>query len=170
MSIDIEAKQFSIPAVAEAAGCPRTTLDAWRNRLHLFTDTVTGTKEEKLLSLTDACVARAVKVLTDTGINAADAVSVADDSMRDQIMTLLSDAVGAMLPLTIDDEIADPSATLFGFHLAGPHRMYSYIFRPDEGFAEMMAKTGGVMIVSDVTVIIHHVLKALKIPASRKGK
>lgn len=147
----IEAKQFSISAVAMAAGCRRVTLDAWRNRNHLFADTVTGTKEEKLLSLTDACVARAVKVLTDAGINTADAISVADDDMRAQIMILLSQP--------------GPFSTFFGFHKGSRNkkdRLSCYVFAPED-IAETMDETNGVMIVFDVAAIINHVLKALKI-------
>jgi hypothetical protein len=154
----IDAKQFSISAVAEAAGCPRVTLDAWRNRNHLFADTVTGTKEEKLLSLTDACVARAVKVLIDGGINTKDAVAVADSEMRAQIVILLSEP--------------QPFATLFGYHIdirSKKARLSSYYFQPED-FAQAMARADGMMHVFDVTAIINHVLKALKIPASRERK
>ncbi|MCP3408811.1 hypothetical protein [Bradyrhizobium sp. CCGB01] len=158
MSIDVEAKQFSISAVAAAAGCKRVTLDAWRNRNHLFADTVTGTKEEKSLSFTDACVARAVKVLTDARINTADAIAVADAEMRAQITILLSQR--------------EPFSTLFGFHIGSSNkkdRAFCYMFAAED-FAALMAKTDGSMFVFDVTVIIDHVRKALKIPASSEGK
>lgn len=151
MSIDIEAPLFSISEVADAAGCLRVTLDAWRNRNHLFADTVTGTREKKRLSLTDACVARAVTMLTDAGINTADAIAVADDEMRAQIMILLSQP--------------EPFSTYFGFHMGSRNkkdRLSCYLFGPDD-LAKRMAKTNGVMIVFDVTVIIDHVRAALKI-------
>ncbi|MCC8936876.1 hypothetical protein H8A99_10355 [Bradyrhizobium sp. Arg68] len=154
MSDDIEAQQFSISEVADAAGCLRVTLDAWRNRNHLFADTVTGTREKKQLSFIDACVARAVKVLIDDArMNTADAIAVADAEMRLQIQLLLKPH--------------EKFSTLFGIHKGGRNqddRLSCYIFDPD-GFAEMMAKTNGVMIVFDVSAIIAHVRKALKIEA-----
>jgi len=157
MIIDVDERRFPISVVAEAAGCLRVTLDAWRNRNHLFAHTVTGTKEEKLLSLADACVARAVQVMTENGISTANAIDAADTLMRLQIKRLLCEP--------------ENTSSLFGFHKGGRNkaRVSFYFFRPKD-FANIMAKTNGALNVFDITMIIDHVLKALKIEFLPKSK
>lgn len=161
---DFEEEQFSLSEAAEAAGCPRATLDAWRNRLKLFKGTVTGTKEEKRLSLIDVCVARAVKMLTDTGIDAKtgisakDAVAAIDDTfVRAQFFMLLRGDEG--------------TSSVFGYHKGrdGKHRLQAHFFAPDN-FPAVLRETGGTLIVVDLAAVITHVRAALRIPASREHK
>jgi hypothetical protein len=154
--MDFKAPQFPIPEVADAVGCPRPTLDAWRNRVNLFADTVTRTKVEKRLSVTDACVARAVKLLTDAGITAKGAIMAADDDfVRAQIFALLS---------------AETVSSVLGFRWDakdGNEKPDIYFLEPED-FRSMLNKAGGVMIVIDLAAVIDHVLKALNISIDRK--
>ncbi|WP_338692439.1 hypothetical protein V5279_40815 [Bradyrhizobium sp. 26S5] len=154
--MDFEAPQFPIPEVADAVGCPRPTLDAWRNRLNLFADTVTRTKVEKRLSLTDACVARAVKLLTDAGLGAKGAIMAADDGVvRLQIFALLSgETVSSVLGFRWNAKDGNEKPDLY--------------FLDHDGFRDMLSKAGGVMIVIDLAAVVHHVLKALNISSDRK--
>jgi hypothetical protein len=161
MSIDYEAKQFDMETVAEAAGCPFPTLASWRLRGNLFKETVTGTKHSKFFSLTDVCIARAVKMLTDAGISTKDAINTVDHAtVRLQIIALLS---------------GEKVSSVFGYHLnlAGrdkKRRLDTYFLEPEDNLRDMLSKTSGVMIVVDLAAVISHVLDALKIPASREGK
>ncbi|SFP93897.1 hypothetical protein SAMN05216330_112104 [Bradyrhizobium sp. Ghvi] len=152
----LEAPQFPIPEVADAVGCPRPTLDAWRNRLNLFADTVTRTKVEKRLSLTDACVARAVKLLTDAGISAKGAIMAADDDfVRLQIFALLSgETVSSVLGFRWDAKDGNEKPDLY--------------FLDQNGFLDVLSKAGGVMIVIDLAAVVAHVCNALNIPIDRK--
>ncbi|MCW2084353.1 hypothetical protein ABIE85_008368 [Bradyrhizobium diazoefficiens] len=154
--MDFEAPQFPIPEVADAVGCPRPTLDAWRNRLNLFEDTVTRTKVEKRLSLTDACVARAVKLLTDAGISAKGAIMAADDDVvRAQIFARLSgETVSSVLGFRWNAKDGNEKPDLY--------------FLDHNGFQDMLSKAGGVMIVIDLAAVIAHVLDALNISIDRK--
>lgn len=154
--MDFEAPQFPIPEVADAVGCPRPTLDAWRNRLNLFADTVTRTKVEKRLSLTDTCVARAVKLLTDAGISAKGAIMAADDDLvRLQIFALLNgETVSSVLGFRWNAKDGNEKPDLY--------------FLDHNGFHDMLSKAGGVMIVIDLAAVIAHVLAALNISIDRK--
>ncbi|MGY3490221.1 hypothetical protein ACVW1C_008104 [Bradyrhizobium sp. USDA 4011] len=150
---DYEAKQFDMETVAKAAGCPFPTLASWRLRGKLFKETVTGTKHSKYFSLTDVCIARAVKMLTDRGISTKDAIDTVDhSSVRVQIVALLS---------------GEKVSSIFGYHLNSKgrdekRRLDSYFFEPDD-FRNMLSKAGGVMITIDLAAVIDHVRNALKI-------
>jgi hypothetical protein len=157
MGIDIFEKRFTSDEVAAAAGCREGTLRQWRSRHGLLSETSTGGMEVKHFSLVDVCVVRAVQVLTTSGISTSDAIAAAvDEDMRYQITILLSER--------------EPfSPPLFGFHLNQEEPPSCILFHPKQ-MADAMAVTKGVLIVFDATMIIDHVRKALKIPASGKGK
>ncbi|MFB6448933.1 hypothetical protein [Bradyrhizobium tunisiense] len=148
-----EEKQFAIPLVANIVGCPRTTIDAWRNRLGLFKESVTKTKVEKKLTLTDVCVARAVKVLTDEGVKAEDAIMALDyGAVHTQLAGLWN---------------GEPISSIYGYQLIDKRReqdpwLKGYFFDPED-FRDMLSKAGGVMIVIDLASVVSHVRTALNI-------
>lgn len=151
MSIDINAPQFSLATIAEAAGILPATLTTWRNRHELFADTVTGTKERKFFSLADACVARAVFVLTKHGLDTPDAIWFADSHMRAQITILLA---------------GEEFSSLVGFYKPerGKERIAFIVFPRSDAAGELIDKTPGVLTVVNVMTIIKHVVAALKVP------
>ncbi len=163
MPVDIYEPLYSSDRLADAAGCREGTFRQWRSRHGLVADA-----DPKKFTLVDVCVVRAVQVMIASGVGATDAVAatLAENELRLQIIALLSEG-----------ETDKPFSTLFGFHTLSdtkPARGNSsdvqlaiYYLEPKD-IAEMIKKTKGIMIVLDVMAVIKHVLKALKIPASRK--
>lgn len=146
MKIDANEEVFTSDKVAAAAGCSEATLRQWRNRYAFLENTVTGGMEVKRFSLSDICVVRAIKVLTDYGLSARDAIYLANDPMglRKLFAALLSKSHRVQTLLSIRS--GKSKNKTFEFSLFGP-----------EHFAEAMAHSDGIMTVLDLTVIAEHV-------------
>ncbi|MCK1567479.1 MerR family transcriptional regulator [Bradyrhizobium sp. 173] len=146
MKIDTNEEVFTSDKVAAAAGCSEATLRQWRNRYAFLENTVTGGMEVKRFSLSDICVVRAIKVLTDYGLSARDAIYLANHRMglRKLFAALLSKSHRVQTLLSIRPGKSEHEA--FEFSLFGP-----------EHFAEAMAHSGGIMTVFDLNVVVQHV-------------
>jgi hypothetical protein len=148
---DIDLPQFTLHAVAEAVGCPRVTLSAWRNRHGMFAESGDDTKTaHKLFSMIDICVARAVLVLTLHGLDPPDAIWFADSHLRAIFGILLSGEPFSSLVAFCKDDIKDDP------------RLSFFIFQRNDTFGDLIAKTNGIITVVDLAPIIKTVLAALK--------
>ncbi|UQR61766.1 MerR family transcriptional regulator [Bradyrhizobium sp. C-145] len=146
MKIDTNEEVFTSDKVAAAAGCSEATLRQWRNRYEFLENTVTGGMEVKRFSLSDICVVRAIKVLTDYGLSARDAISLANHPMglRRLFAAFLSKSHRVQTLLSIRSSKSKNKT--FEFSLFGPEHFYYE-----------MERSGGVMTVLDLTVIAEHV-------------
>lgn len=146
MKIDTNEEVFTSDKVAAAAGCSEATLRQWRNRYGFLENTVTGGMEVKRFSLSDICVVRAIKVLTDYGLSARDAIYLANHPMglRKLFAALLSKSHRVQTLLSIRS--GKRKNEMFEFNLFGP-----------EHFHYEMERSGGIMTVFDLTVIAEHV-------------
>jgi hypothetical protein len=145
----INDKPFTSEMVADAAGCLQSTLRQWRNRNGLLNETVTGGKETKHYSVLDACVVRAVAVLTRY-MSAGYAIWFVEQFVRKQIKRLLDGKQN--------------TSSKIGFYLpeSGGNPVFSS--DPGDGAEDLLANTEGVVVLVDLNAaVIDHVLKALKL-------
>jgi hypothetical protein len=149
MSGPVHEKQFTSDVVADAAGCLEATIRQWRRRHGLLGDSVTGGKETKYYSALDACIVRAVAVLTRY-MPAHSAIWFVDNRVRSQIERLLQGK--------------RKTSSTIGFYLPESGAEPWFSDDPGDSTEELLANTEGVMVLVDLnTAVINRVFKVLKL-------
>jgi hypothetical protein len=155
MPVHVYEKRFTSDVVADAAGCLEATLRQWRRRHGFLRGSVTGGRETKYYSALDACVVRAVTVLTRY-MPAHSAIWFVDNRVHSQIDRLLQGK-----PKT---------SSKIGFYLpeSGADPVFSN--EPGDTAEELLADTEGVMVLVDLnTAVINRVFKVLKLGSPKRG-
>jgi hypothetical protein len=146
--MNLAEKQFTTEQVAGAAGVPPVTFRQWRNRNKLFEQTLDGTNLHKRYSLLDACVTRAVFILSRF-MTVEFAITFAEGRVRNKIKNLLD---GRDVPTRIGFELNDIWNGQPGFS-----------DDPGDTTDELLSGTNGEIVLIDVQArIIEPVCKALK--------
>ena len=149
----VHEKQFTSDVVANAAGCLEGTIMQWRKRHGLLCESVTGGKETKYFSALDACIVRAVVVLTRY-MPAQSAIGFVDNRVRSQIDRLLQGK--------------RKTSSKIGFYVPESGAEPWFSDDPGETAEELLANTEGVMVLVDLnTAVINRVFKSLKLELPR---
>lgn len=148
--MDQNEKIFTTSTLAAAAGVSPVTFSTWRNRNGLFPETAGGGKWNRF-SIKDICVVRAVVNLTRGGMNAQQAIRIAETAVAPAIASLLDDETEVSFVVVFRD--TDNSE-------ANAHAVQAYGKDPIGSISDKSeyAETG---IVINFWAIIHHVMEAL---------
>ena len=146
------------------------TFRTWRNRNGLFSE-LSGDRKWKRFTVVEACIVRAVVVMTIQGLPASYAIRFAQDDLRFQFEQLLTgerdtSLVGFFVGGTSTEDLVVfidvEGEAKVAKQSERPEPPCSFIFLKDvASLAETMSRTKGILTIIDLKALAKHVLAAL---------
>ena len=166
----LDERAYTTSALTAAAGCEPMTFRTWRNRNGLFSE-LAGDRTWKRFTVVEACIVRAVVVMTAHGIGASYAIRFAQDDLRFQFEQLLTgerdtSLIGFFVGGTLGDDLLaftdEDGATKIAMQSERPESPCSLIFLEDAAsLAATMSNTKGILTIIDLKALAKHVLAVL---------
>ncbi|MGU3538877.1 hypothetical protein [Methylobacterium sp. A54F] len=156
--MNADAKQFTTATLTRVAVCEAVTLRAWRNRNGLFPETA-GSQGWNRFSLIDICVARAVVLMTTSGIAASDAIWFAEGYLRTPFQ------------LAASNDLSDDLSGIVAFApKRAPENASFQLYVKPEDLSDTLARFGGLVTLLDLHLIHAQVRAGLGQMSNHSGE